>query len=1195
MSADTGLVDAVMRYMGGKGGRAEMEGLLARLEATKPCYSNWCRIEKALNREGEDIRAFAHTLIDSLLPFSPSPSLHLWASFAETKILAPRSPSFHFSSSTESEIFRPEPTPSDSVHCIGSRKRVLEHTSVPKDTTPRKIPRPSLSLRRDLPRARVLPRAVPRAVPRVSTRGETFQTGSKESEKGSETSPCTPTRASTRVSKRSPSLKTETVEYGDTCVLAVQLAIVEEDVEFKVNSDMILEELKLSRNVPVTDRHVCPGTPVRVEFKDCIYLTSEICRYRVISGLSTVFEALFTSQTPPSLSLSLFLTFPPPASPIPGNRKARFDHNLSAFLSIYLKLKLNLHICPNSVSTLKSVSGTVSESVSKSVLKRTKPIYKSVLSVLSCGGSLVNSGKTRGRVEAGLAYRLAPFFFRSDVCSSNLFRKMLQSQLSVNRGFIHNSSAFERSSHIEHHSQDKIVGTFSVLKLIIDIAHRIGRSRIYRAPTGFGQGDLFRLVSLPVHVMENVVSFLENGSKQALARTSHAFRQVVLPVAIGLKCTLKGHQRVSLLFMLEREKRLSIHPSDTKTLESRDDHSVSRKSRNAREWIQLRIMTTKNKIIKSEVEKRCFPDKVHIHSESGKITFKPPKASKTVRSSEELKREAQGLGGFLCDEPGLGKTVTILALALATNGYKSVKYEGETIEEAIRTKVKRYWKTLGKASRRRLVVKLLSLTKKINSFIAGSGCISMRPKHHKKAHEEARRLAFELVENTGCNWEELIRTLREAGKVEKHLMEIEKNPKEFGKNPKKSEKFPKRSAKKSRKSSKKGGKSKGNSTWLDAFERALERFEIKTARPRCRFNSYQEFPTQLKACSSGTTLVVVPKPLVQHWGQQFERHVHWDAIGSKGLRGAWIDPDSKGILPGVCDLQQHLIVLTSFQRLTNEKRRNGRNSVLRKIKFLRLVVDEGHSVGRSTRSDYVDFLNLIAARSRWVATGTPFTLSKPLEDLRTLEQLFQFIRYPIRDWKNLAYGAAQACPGAIGRIGLELSRVMVRHTKEDAKSELPYVDRKVTRLKPSPLEVRSYNTLVSVVKMNLITSSMGDAIKGWKNSLLNPSNSHFARKTLQNLRESCCGGGEQSIEVDSNAESEVIHELESYWRIENLNTKRGFDVGQDAVTKSVPKSVSVSVAKFKSGSPEHVERAKEKVLRFVSNMRNQRPGRCKSW
>ncbi|GAB5358025.1 hypothetical protein AAMO2058_000423400 [Amorphochlora amoebiformis] len=62
MSADTGPVDAVMRHMGGKGGRAEMEGLLARLEATKPCYSNWA---------GGRSEAFAHTLIDSLLPFSP--------------------------------------------------------------------------------------------------------------------------------------------------------------------------------------------------------------------------------------------------------------------------------------------------------------------------------------------------------------------------------------------------------------------------------------------------------------------------------------------------------------------------------------------------------------------------------------------------------------------------------------------------------------------------------------------------------------------------------------------------------------------------------------------------------------------------------------------------------------------------------------------------------------------------------------------------------------------------------------------------------------------------------------------------------------------------------------------------------------------------------------------------------------------
>jgi hypothetical protein len=84
---------------------------------------------------------------------------------------------------------------------------------------------------------------------------------------------------------------------------------------------------------------------------------------------------------------------------------------------------------------------------------------------------------------------------------------------------------------------------------------------------------------------------------------------------------------------------------------------------------------------------------------------------------------------------------------------------------------------------------------------------------------------------------------------------------------------------------------------------------------------------------------------------------------------------------------------------------------------------------------------------------------------------------------------------------------MVRHTKADLVEIPPpvysYID-----LDLSQSETATYNTIVSAIRMNIITTSMSGKTSGWQDSLLNPRQSRYALEALTNLRVACCGGAQ---------------------------------------------------------------------------------------
>jgi hypothetical protein len=236
-----------------------------------------------------------------------------------------------------------------------------------------------------------------------------------------------------------------------------------------------------------------------------------------------------------------------------------------------------------------------------------------------------------------------------------------------------------------------------------------------------------------------------------------------------------------------------------------------------------------------------------------------------------------------------------------------------------------------------------------------------------------------------------------------------------------------------------------------------------------------------------TTLIIVPKPLLQHWAEQLRllldlRTISHQPGGQASGRGAvWVDDlgatrdlaDVDPDLPVPCHggasaaklldepglaatFAKYAIVVTSFERCASEAKRadewsefmwaadEARRSPLTALRWLRLVVDEGHALGGGAEAESISsrganrFIAGLAAERRWVLSGTPTVGSSEKDALSQLHRLLAFLRepefglVPPPQWNTRMgapfLGGAPSAEPALLRL---LRPIMVRHTKED--------------------------------------------------------------------------------------------------------------------------------------------------------------------
>lgn len=187
---------------------------------------------------------------------------------------------------------------------------------------------------------------------------------------------------------------------------------------------------------------------------------------------------------------------------------------------------------------------------------------------------------------------------------------------------------------------------------------------------------------------------------------------------------------------------------------------------------------------------------------------------------------------------------------------------------------------------------------------------------------------------------------------------------------------------------------------------------------------------------------------------------------------------------------------------------------LLKVNWLRMIVDEGHSMGRGKDNSSISFASWINAERRWAMTGTPTRQNMTQSGLSNILNLMHYLKHNFFThqfqgdaiWSTLVTrGWNRGYLSSFFRLRSLLSLLMVRHTKRDIE-ELSPPQYKVTTLPMSLEEISTYNTLVSAAQSNLLITSMTGRTSGRQDSLLHKTQTKFAREAITNLRLVCAGG-----------------------------------------------------------------------------------------
>lgn len=253
---------------------------------------------------------------------------------------------------------------------------------------------------------------------------------------------------------------------------------------------------------------------------------------------------------------------------------------------------------------------------------------------------------------------------------------------------------------------------------------------------------------------------------------------------------------------------------------------------------------------------------------------------------------------------------------------------------------------------------------------------------------------------------------------------------------------------------------------------------------------------------SRATLVVVPSNLVDHWKTQIEKHVRPGQLRVY----LWIDHTK----PSAHDLAwDYDVVITTFSRLSAEWGPRKR-SVLMQVHWLRVMLDEGHTLGSSLAlTNKLQMAVSLKTSNRWILTGTP-TPNTPNNQLSHLQPMLKFLHEEAYGQNQKSWEAGILRPfeaemdEGLSRLLQLLCKCMISARKIDLHTIPPCI-KKVTYLHFTEEHARSYNELVVTVRRNILMADWNDP--SHVESLLNPKQWKFRSSTIKNVRLSCCVAG----------------------------------------------------------------------------------------
>ncbi|NXP12896.1 HLTF factor, partial [Thinocorus orbignyianus] len=180
------------------------------------------------------------------------------------------------------------------------------------------------------------------------------------------------------------------------------------------------------------------------------------------------------------------------------------------------------------------------------------------------------------------------------------------------------------------------------------------------------------------------------------------------------------------------------------------------------------------------------------------------------------------------------------------------------------------------------------------------------------------------------------------------------------------------------------------------------------------------------------TLIVCPLSVLSNWIDQFEQHIHQDFhVNIYVYYGSDRSKD-----PSV--LSEQDIVLTTYNILATDYGVRG-DSPLHKVKWLRIVLDEGHTIRNPNAQQTKAALNLEGHR-RWILTGTP--IQNSVKDLWSLISFLKLKPFTDREWwhRTIQRPVTMGAPGGLGRLQSLIRSITLRRTKTSKVKGKPVLE-----------------------------------------------------------------------------------------------------------------------------------------------------------
>ncbi|KAG0683481.1 DNA helicase rad5 [Pichia californica] len=217
-----------------------------------------------------------------------------------------------------------------------------------------------------------------------------------------------------------------------------------------------------------------------------------------------------------------------------------------------------------------------------------------------------------------------------------------------------------------------------------------------------------------------------------------------------------------------------------------------------------------------------------------------------------------------------------------------------------------------------------------------------------------------------------------------------------------------------------------------------------------------------------TTLIIVPMALLSQWEREFQKVVgDNDQFRCVTFYGS----DSLGNMKNLmCGPNPPTVVLTTYGMVQSEWTRLDKsdcaNTGLYSVKFLRIILDEGHNIRNKSTKTARSIYDLKADR-RWVLTGTP--IINRLDDLFSLVHFLDMRPWCYHSlWKHCIsdpFETGKDVPFAVELLKSILDPILLRRTKNQRDKEgnflvvLPPKEIVIEKLKFNKREIAIYEWL----------------------------------------------------------------------------------------------------------------------------------------